>query len=334
MNLGKRLEAWRLRAAILSLVVGLVVLGIKFLAYRVSGSTAILSDALESIVNVIAAAFAIFAVAFSLEPPDRKHPYGHGKIEFVTAIFEGGLISFAAILIVFEAINALVRHHAPANLDMGLWLAVISGILNGALGGFLMFIGRQTQSMSLEADGKHVFSDFLTTIALVSGLFVVKWSGLYWLDPMIALAMAVLLLSTGIPLIREAIGGLLDAENPLLLEKIRAGLEKVRPEGIIRVHHVRAMRNGRRIHVDGHVVIPEFWTVQYAHDFVERYEKHVVNDIFLEGEIEFHVDPCRRAYCSQCEVKNCPIRTSEFLERPTLSIEEMVNPLDRTDLPE
>jgi cation diffusion facilitator family transporter len=321
----------RLFGGLLSLGTGLAIMALKFYAYRLTGSTAVLSDALESVVNVLAAAFALWAIRAAEAPPDENHPYGHGKFEFVTAVFEGGLISFAALLIGYEAVTALVHRTATPDLTQGLWVMILAGGLNGLLGVALVFLGRRTQSMALEADGRHVFTDFLTTVGILLGLGVVKLTGLSWLDPAIALVMAVMLAFTGIPLMRRAIDGLMDAADEPLLEKLLASLEKNRRPGLIRVHHVRAMRNGRRIHVDGHLVLPEFWTVEEAHDVTEEYEESVVKELFLEGEMEFHVDPCRRVYCRSCDMPACPIRREAFEHRPPLSLVELTSPVDITD---
>lgn len=318
----------RLTGGLLSLAVGLAVMALKFYAYRLTQSTALLSDALESVVNVAAAGFAIWAIRAAEDPPDEEHPYGHGKIEFVTAVFEGGLISFAAFVIAFEAFQALFRGHPMPDLDHGLWVVVAAGGVNGLLGAVLLAIGRDTDSMALVADGKHVLSDFLTTIGILVGLGVAKWTGLAWLDPAIALLMAGLLAYTGVPLVRTAINGLIDAADTPLLEKILGSLERHRVPGVIRLHKVRAMRNGRRIHVDGHIVLPEFWSIEQAHDFVEAFEEKVVKDIFLEGEIEFHLDPCRKAYCAGCDLSECPVRLSPYLSRPPLALSEMMSTND------
>jgi cation diffusion facilitator family transporter len=208
---------------------------------------------------------------------------------------------------------------------------IAAGGLNGLLGVVLVTLGRRTQSMALEADGKHVFTDFLTTVGILLGLGLVKLTGYAWLDPAIALVMAVMLAFTGFPLVRTAIDGLMDAADPSLLERLLSSLEKNRRPGLIRVHHVRAMRNGRRIHVDGHLVIPEFWSVEEAHDITEEYEEAVVKELFLEGEIEFHVDPCRRVYCRSCDMPACPIRREAFEHRPPLSLVELTSPVDITD---
>lgn len=320
----------RFYASLLSLALSLVIFGLKYWAYRITESTAILSDALESVVNVVAAAFAMWAVQAAEAPPDDNHPYGHGKFEFVTAVFEGGLISFAALLIGYEAIKNLVAGAPAPHLDEGLWIMILAGGLNGLLGLILVAAGKKTSSMALEADGKHVFTDFLTTVGILLGLGLVKWTGIAWLDPAIALLMAVLLAFTGVPLVRKAIDGLMDAAEPDLLSQLCVAFEKHRNPGLIRIHHVRAMRNGRRIHVDGHLVVPEFWTVEQAHDTSEEYESKVIQE-FPDGEVEFHVDPCRRVYCNQCDLQNCPIRKEPFAHRQPFQLEELMSPVDITD---
>ncbi len=327
----ERARRLRFAGGLLSLSVGTAVMGLKFFAVYLTGSTALLSDALESVVNVAAAGFALWAIRAAEDPPDEEHPYGHGKIEFVTAVFEGGLISFAALLIAYEAISALVRGPVMPNLEQGLWVVIAAGGINGLLGLTLLSIGKKTDSMALQADGKHVLTDFITSIGVLLGLGLARWTSLPWIDPLIALLMALALAYTGFPLVKNAINGLIDAADTKLLKKLLDSLERNRKPGVIRLHKVRAMRNGRSIHVDGHIVLPEFWTIDQAHDQVERFEKAVVKDIFLEGELELHVDPCRRAYCSGCDLTDCPVRATPFQSRPPLGLEEMTRPVDATE---
>jgi cation diffusion facilitator family transporter len=308
-------------------------MGLKFYGYSLTHSTAILSDAIENIVNVVAAAFALLAIRAAEDPPDEEHPYGHGKMEFVTAVFEGGLISFAALAIAYEAIHVFLRGPRIPNLAQGLWVVVAAGGVNGLLGWFLLTVGKDTESAALIADGKHVLSDFVTTMGILIALALVKTTGLAWLDPAIALLIAVILAGTGIPLVRSAVNALIDAADPALLEKLLVSLERNRQPGLIRAHHVRAMRNGRRIHVDGHIVLPEFWSIERSHDLLEHYQETVVKDIFLEGEIEFHIDPCRRVYCRSCDLEGCPVRTHPFEHRPPLNLTELRSPIDITDSP-
>ncbi|MCO5143209.1 MAG: cation diffusion facilitator family transporter [Oligoflexia bacterium] len=321
----------RIRAALTSLIAGLGIMGIKFTAYYLSDSTAILSDALESIVNVVAASFALWAIHVAHEPPDENHPYGHGKLEYVTSIFEGGLISFAGIMITAEAIQALSDPPELPKLTLSIALLVIAGLLNGILGLFLVRTGKKNHSMALEADGKHVLSDFYTSCGLILGLVIVEITNLVWIDTLMAFIMAAILFATGIPLVKRAIDGLIDAADIPLLEKLLTVVEKIRSPEIINIHHVRAMRNGRRIHVDGHVVVPEFLSIDLAHDLVAKFEKSVTESAFIEGEMELHLDPCRQVYCTQCELKNCPIRKQNFQARPPLTMHKFTSPVDPTD---
>ena len=160
----------RLRAGLISLAVGVVLLWVKFLAYHLTGSTAVLSDALESIVNVVAALFAIGSLLFAGRPADRNHPYGHGKIEYFAATFEGGLITFAAIMIIYEAVQGFFKPPELRQLDLGLMITFAAGVANAALGWFLIRTGKATQSLTLIADGKHVLSDFWTSLGVIGGL--------------------------------------------------------------------------------------------------------------------------------------------------------------------
>ena len=248
----------RLRAGLLSLVVSVILLAAKYWAYRLTGSTAILSDALESIVNVVAALFALGGLLFAGRPADRNHPYGHGKIEFFSAAFEGGLIAFAAVLIIYEVVLSLVTGVEVKRLDTGVLIIAAAAVANLALGLFLVRTGRRHHSLTLVADGQHVLSDFWTTVGIVLGLLLVRFTGLWWLDPLVAAVVAVNLMWTGFRLVRHAAGGLLDEEDTLLLNRLLRVLGGHVGQGIIRVHHLRAIRAGRFHHVDAHLVVPEF----------------------------------------------------------------------------
>src|SRR4030095_7939678 len=185
-------EEWlTLRAAIVSLVVASLLLAVKYAAYQMTGSAAILSDALESIANVVAALFAVGVLIFAGRPADRNHPYGHGKMEFFSAVFEGGLITFAAVLIVWKSVLDLLAGPRLRALEIGIALTVAAGLVNAALGWFLLRTGRRVHSITLVADGKHVLSDFWTTVGVVVGLGLVPLTGLRRLHPLGALVGAV-----------------------------------------------------------------------------------------------------------------------------------------------
>ena len=316
----------RLRAALLSLVVATLILAAKYQAYRMTGSTAVLSDALESIVNVLAAVFALGGLIFAGRPADRNHPYGHGKIEFFSAAFEGGLITFASILIVYEAVRSLASGPDVRQIGTGLLIVLGSGLVNLALGIYLVRTGRRYLSLTLVADGQHVLADVWTSAGVIVGLGLVQLTGRAWLDPLVALLVALWLMLTGFRLVRHAAGGLLDEEDPLLLRRVLDALQKYVGGGVIRVHHLRAIRSGRFQHVEAHLVVPEFWSVERAHDLSEDVAARVMRDLGAEGEMVFHTDPCHRVYCVTCDLEDCPIRREPFLKLTPLTLEEVVQP--------
>ncbi len=316
----------RLSAGVVSLLIGSALLVAKYFAYRLTGSTAILSDAMESIVNVVAAMFAIGGLVFAGRPADRNHPYGHGKVEFFSAAFEGGLIAFAAVMIVYQAGVSLLYGVEIRQLDLGVAITAGAGFVNLALGAFLMRTGRRSNSLTLVADGQHVLSDFWTSVGVVIGLLLVRVTGVLFLDPLVAAIVGVNLAWTGLRLVRHAAGGLLDEEDTELLHKLLAALNASMVPGIIRVHNLRAIRSGRFSHIDAHLVVPEFWTVEAAHDASDTFERQVIASCGIEGEIVFHTDPCRRLYCARCDIPSCPIRVEPFRSRPALTVEEIVQP--------
>jgi len=325
MNMDHLSRKTRLRVVSLSIGAGILILSLKYVAYLVSGSTALLSDAIESVVNVVAAVFALGAVIFAEKPADREHPYGHGKIEHFSAAFEGGLIALAAVMIWWEAISAL---HAQLSgtfhikeLGKGLIINVIAGSMNGLLGLFLIHMGKKHRSRAIEADGHHVLSDFWTTLGIGAALLVVKFTGILWLDPVMAMVVGTLLAVTGFKLVRSSSQALLDMEDPILLKQLIEVINRVRPADVIAIHELRTLRAGRYTHVDIHMVIPEFYTINRGHDLADEFGKRVIAEATLEGELHTHVDPCQRAWCRQCGVEPCPVRREAHTEAGPITVE-------------
>ena len=316
----------RIRIAVVSIVVGCLVLGLKYLAFHVSQSAALKSDAIENVVNVVAAVFALGAIIFADKPADRDHPYGHGKIEHFSAAFEGGMISLAAVLIGYEAITAFLAGSPLKNLNLGLAINFGAGILNGLLGLFLIHQGRRQQSHALAADGHHVFSDFYVTLGLAAGLLLVKATGLTWLDPLMALAVCAILAWTGFKLVRSSSAALLDAEDPDLVNRLVEVINRVRPPEIVAIHELRTLRSGRYTHVDIHMVIPEFWAIGQGHELAEAFGRDVIKEAALEGELHTHVDPCLQAFCSQCAVPDCPVRRQAQTAEGRITLDVAVAP--------
>lgn len=314
------------RMAALSLVAAVVLLTVKFWAWFATGSQAVFSDALESIVNVVAAALLIAGLVYASRPADRDHPFGHGKIEFLAAAFEGGLIFFAALVIIWQSLWALWYGAEIREIEFGILLTFAAGVGNGALGLFLVRFGRRHHSAAIEADGQHVLSDFWTSLGAIVGLVLVRLTGVVWLDPLVAILTALMLLATGWRLVRRAAGALLDEEDPELLREVVGVLSTRVGDGVIRVHHLRAIRSGHFRHISAHLVVPEFWTVERAHDAAEELAAQVVREMPGEGDITFHTDPCERGYCAMCDLEACSVRRRPFTGLEPLTVEEAVRP--------
>ena len=324
----------RILASWISLVAGVVLLGIKFIAYDRTKSQAILSDALESIANVVAALIAVIVVRIADEPADRNHPYGHGKAEHFSAAFEGGLITTAAIVIILQVLQSVAHGSELRDLDFGLVLSFGAGIANLLLGIFLIRVGKRSSSPALSASGHHVISDFWTTFAICFGLVLVKWLGWNWADPVLAVLVALQLGRTGIRLMLKSADVLMDAEDQGVIAKLAELFVMHLKPGIIRIHHVRVIQSGRHYHVDAHVVVPEFWDVNTAHDETNRFAKAVFADQQENGDIAFHIDPCRKAYCRACDYPRCPVRRLPFEARIPITMEELVSPEEPSEFAE
>ncbi|MCB9876364.1 MAG: cation transporter [Planctomycetes bacterium] len=313
-------------AALFSFVVAVVLLAAKFWAYWLTGSQAIFSDALESIVNVLAAMVAVAVLRFAGRPADRDHPFGHGKLEFFSAAFEGGLICCAALLILWQAGEALLHGHRPEQLDLGLLITVAAGAVNGVVGVALVRFGTKHHSAAIVADGHHLLSDFWTSAGVIVGLLLVWLTGAAWLDPAVAIAMVGWLLVMGWRIVSRAIGGLMDAEDPQLLRDVVEVLGARVGDGVIRVHNLRAIRAGSFRHISAHLVVPEFWSVQRAHDLAEQLATEVMRDLPGDGDIDFHTDPCERAWCTMCDLQSCSVRRQPFVRLEPLTVDEAVEP--------
>lgn len=314
----------RVRVALVSIGVGAAVLGLKYFSYVLSGSVALKSDAIESVVNVVAAVFALGAVVFAGKPADREHPYGHGKIEHFSAAFEGGLISLAAVFIILEAGRGLIYGVELKDLGRGLAVNLFAGALNGVLGWYLLRQGRKMRSKALEADGHHILSDFWTTVGIATGLLAVTFTGLKWLDPVMAMVVGLLLARTGFRLVKESSQALLDMEDPEVLRRVLKAMNNVRTWDILALHELRSFRSGRYTHVDVHIVVPEYYPVRQAHDLCEAFGDQALVEARLEGEVHTHVDPCGRLYCERCPAENCPIRRVPIVATPAFTLEEAI----------
>ena len=298
----------RLYAISLSLLVGSMVMAVKFYAYSLTDSSALLSDALESIINVVASIFALWSILFSERPPDRTHPYGHGKVEYFSAGFEGALIIIAACGIFQAAWPRIFNPQEILNLDKGLALLALTGVVNLMLSLGLIYVGKRTQSIVLTADGKHILTDVLTTVGVFIGLLAVRFTGYLWLDGVVATIMAMIILYTGTKLVRQAFGGLMDEASPELLDEISTLLSRKRKDTWIDIHRLRAWRAGSQIRVDFHLVLPQDLSLlKISHEIAEV--KNVLGVHYGSFiDVLVHTDPCGTRDCPACARPLCSIR--------------------------
>jgi cation diffusion facilitator family transporter len=273
-----------------SIAIALAVLGLKYAAYLVTGSVALYSDALESIVNLVTAGTALLAINISARPADKNHPFGHHKAEYLSAVLEGVLIVVAAILIVREAFDALLKPRAFSEFGFGILLSGLATAINGGWSAFLIRKGRTFRSPALVADGWHLLSDVLTSVGVVAGLFLAWISGLHILDPLIAIAVACYILWSGSKIALASMSGLLDeAADGDIQARISEAIKRS-GDGALEAHDVRTRQAGRAIFIEFHLVVPGTMTVNAAHDICDRLEAALEAEI--EGsEVVIHVEP-------------------------------------------
>lgn len=303
-----------------AVVVGVFLFAVKFFAFWLTSSNAIFSDALESIINVAAGSFALYSLVLSAKPKDLDHPYGHGKIEFISSGFEGSLIVFAGAGIIYKSVYNLFDPQELTQLDMGLYLTAGAGAVNFGLGVITERYGKQHHSPTMVASGKHLKSDGYSSLGLIIGLAIVLLTNLVWLDSVIAILFGLLIGYTGIKEIRKSVAGIMDEADLKLLGKIIDHLDKERLPNWIDLHNMRVQKFGSQIHVDCHMTLPYFLTVKEGHDEVEKLENSVKSQ-FKEGfEIFIHTDPCTPSSCKLCLKDNCPVRQQGFEKRTKWSL--------------
>lgn len=282
------------RAAIASIIVAFAVMGLKFVAWAVTGSVAFYSDAVESIINVIAAAVSLAAVRVSARPADANHPFGHQKAEFLSAILEGAMILLAAALIVWEAARALIAPQPIVQPGLGLLIIVIAMAFNGLWAAWLGRLGRAWRSPALLADARHLWVDVLTSAGVVVGVALIPVTGWPWLDPVLALLVAVNVLWSGMAVVRGSLAGLMDEMvDRATLDHIGKVVAK-HASGAVQAHDLKVRSLGRGMSVEFHLVVPGTMSVLEAHGICDRIEAALKREIG-DGHVIIHVEPEHKA---------------------------------------
>jgi len=304
--------------------VGLLLLIIKFAAWVITGSNAILSDALESVINVLAGSLALFSIYYASRPKDADHLYGHGKMEFISSGFEGLLIIVAGGVIIGKAVYNLIFPHEIEELGVGILLTTAAGLVNFILAIVLIKRGQKTHSVAMEADGKHLLSDAYSTVGMLVGLLLVWYTGQVWIDNLVALMFGALLLRIGYKVTKGALAGILDETDLVLARQFVEILQKNRKDDWIDIHNFRIIKFGSVLHVDCHLTLPWYYTIEQGHKIVESIEELVNTEMNRQVELFVHVDHCLPKSCSLCAKSDCQVRKHAFEAQQKWTLENVL----------
>ncbi|CAG0973435.1 Ferrous-iron efflux pump FieF [Flavobacteriales bacterium] len=313
----------KIRTLTITLFISIALCIAKFAAYFITSSNAILSDALESIINVVAGGFALYSIQLASRPKDQSHPYGHGKIEFLSAGMEGGLIAFAGIAIAIKAAYNFFIPNPLQELEFGIIVSGIAGFINLLAGLYLQKTGKKQNSIALIADGKHLAADAYTSAGLIIGLVLIYITHIEWLDNLLALVFGILILYEGYKLIRKSVAGVMDEADVNLINEMIKTSEQNKKTEWIDLHNFRVIKYGADLHIDCHITLPFYFSLNEAHAEVEAFEK-LMQTQYNTIELFVHADPCLPGdFCKICNLQNCSYRKESFCKNIVWTVENV-----------
>ena len=304
-------------------LVGVALLGLKFTAYFMTHSVAILTDALESIVNVVAGFITLYSLYIAAKPRDANHPYGHGKAEFLSSGIEGALIFVAGIFIVIEAVNKLLHPTPTAKLDLGIALIALCGVVNFVAGKIAINTGKTHNSLAISATGKHLVSDAISTAGLVAGLMLMYATHWVWVDAVVALVFAGIIMVTGWQIVRQSIAGIMDEADESILKRMVTILNSQRRPQWIDFHNLRVIKYGNALHLDCHITLPWYLNMHQAHHELDELAVIVRKEFDDSLELFVHTDGCLPFGCNICNMPNCAERQHPFLSQVEWTIDNI-----------
>lgn len=287
----------------------------KFTAYYLTHSVSILTDALESIVNVVAGFIGLYSLYVSAKPKDIDHPYGHGKAEFISAAVEGTLVLTAGLLIIYSAIKNLIYPVEISKLDLGIYLVAATAIINWVLGAIALRQGKRNNSLALQASGKHLQSDTYSTAGIIVGLILISITHKTWIDSVVAMSFGSFIIYTGYKIVRTSLAGIMDEADMDLLEKMVNVTEDNRSENWIDIHNLRVIKYGNVLHVDCHLTVPWYFNINQSHFEIDKLTKLIQQKFGESLELFVHCDGCLYEQCHICIKQDCPVRQHTFKER-------------------
>ena len=322
-NLSKT-DQLKIRIQWITLIVSLALLAFKFIAYFVTNSNSILSDAMESIINVTASGFALYSIYYASRPQDLNHPYGHGKIEFVTSGIEGGLILVTGIFLIYKGIYNIIYPQTLEKMEFGIVVVAIGAVVNLALGLMLKKSGKKHRSPVLESEGNHILSDSYSSFGLLIGIGLILFTDIIWIDNAVTIIFGAFIIFMGGQIIRKALKGVLDEADFSVLENLIQELEKERKIDWIDVHNLRLIKYGSAFHFDIHLTIPYYYSIKEGERVMQEVEQVIRKKYGDNVESFIHLDPCTPNSCDICQISHCDKRSKPFKRKIKWKIENVL----------
>ena len=304
-------------------LIAVILFIIKLIAWWMTGSVAILTDALESTVNVVAGFISLFSLFVAAKPRDEDHPYGHGKAEFVSAAVEGSLITVAGLIIIYESISNFIHPHPLEKLDYGILLVSVTAIINYLTGSYCINVGKSNNSLALIASGKHLKSDTWSTVGIIIGLILIYFLHWPWLDSAVAIVFAFIIIYTGYTIVRKSLAGIMDEADKELLKKLVSFLQENRRDNWIDLHNVRIIKFGSILHLDCHLTVPWYLNLHQAHEEIDILSDKIKSAFGESVEMFVHSDGCLDFSCSICSKTDCTVRKFPFVKKVDWTIENI-----------
>jgi len=302
----------------------IILFGLKFVAYYLTHSLSVLSDALESIVNVLAGGIGLYSLYVASKPKDKDHPYGHGKAEFISAAFEGSLIITAGLIIIVETITSFFSPNELHALDNGVWILLSTAIINLVAGFIAKKMGRKNNSLALVSSGQHLIIDSFTTFGVIIGISIVLITNYNGIDSFIALLMGIWIIYNGYKIIRESIAGIMDEADMALLENVITEINANRNKNWVDLHNLRVIKYGPLLHIDCHLTMPWYFNVHEAHTHMDQFTNLIKSKFGDSVEFFIHIDGCMPFSCEICTIEPCEKRQAPFKEKLAWTMENVL----------
>ena len=313
-----RVQQWVLTTAIL-------LFAIKLVSYFLTHSVAVLTDALDSTVNVIAGIIGVYSLSLSAKPRDQNHPYGHGKAEFLSAAIEGILIILAGLVIIYQAVYNLFHKNVLEKLNYGILLSIGSAVINFVVGRIAIRQGKKNKSLALEASGYHLQTDTFSTIVVIFGLIAIALTGISEIDSLVAIIMSAIIMVVGYRIARKSIAGIMDEADEKILGRMVELLHLHPHENWIDIHNLRVIKFGSILHVDCHLTVPWYLDVHQAHREIDQLTALIRDEFGQTMEFYVHADGCMDFSCAICSKGDCPVRKHGFEKKISWNLENLIS---------